>query len=351
MADVYSKPRPTDFCGLPMHRLANVGKSCKSFLLFRLKKLSNHNKLHPCKKKRNSEAPKSSKVSMNKKEHNKTKTPDRITTDPVEGPRGFSSNLSNRKGHYASLSSRFSSYSQPLGPATRTMSGNLSHLKKSTSQKNFGQNSVDGIRRQPNSLSRNISSKIMYSNSAGVIKPPAVEKKLVCTLEEVCFGCIKKVKITRDVVTDDRDIVQEDNVLTIKVKPGWRNGTKITFEGMGNEVPGGPTGDVTIVIVENKHLLFRKDGDDLVFEIEIPLVEALTGCTLLVPLLDGEKTMIDIEDIIYPGYRKIVAGQGMPKSKEPGERGDLILKFEVEFPEQLTDEQRLDVYNILHNSC
>lgn len=147
----------------------------------------------------------------NKNQHNKAKTPDRITTDPVEShgidtgiPRRFGRNLSNRKGHHVSLPSHFSSYSQPLGPATKTMSGNLSFLKRSTSQDNFGRKSVDGIRRQPNSLSRNISTNIMYSNSAGVIKPPVVEKKLACTLEELCFGCIKKVKITRDVVTDNR---------------------------------------------------------------------------------------------------------------------------------------------------
>lgn len=145
--------------------------------------------------------------------------------------------------------------------------------------------------------------------------------------------------------------MQEDEVLTIEVKPGWRNGTKITFDGKGNEVPGGQTGDITFVIAENKHLLFRKDGDDLVFEIEIHLVEALTGCTLTVPLLDGEKTVIKMEDVVYPGYQKIVAGQGMPKSKEPGERGNLIVKFDVEFPKQLTEEQRSNVYNILHDSC
>lgn len=135
----------------------------------------------------------------NKNERNKAKTSDRI---PVEShvintgtPREFSRNLSNRKGQYVSLPSRFSSYSQPLGPATKSMSGKLSSLKRSTSQNNFG-------RRQPNSLSRNTSTKIMYSNSAGVIKPPVLEQMLVCTLEELCFGCIKRVKITRDVVTD-----------------------------------------------------------------------------------------------------------------------------------------------------
>lgn len=149
--------------------------------------------------------------------------------------------------------------------------------------------------------------------------------------------------------------MQEDEVLTIKVKPGWRTGTKITFEGMGNETPGGQTSDMTFVIAEKHHPLFRKDGDDLVLGINIHLVKALAGtCTVSIPLLGGDQNMnLEIEEdtIIYPGYQKIVGGQGMPKSKEQGERGNLIVKFLVEFPKELTDEQRSDVFNILKDSC
>lgn len=142
-------------------------------------------------------------------------------------------------------------------------------------------------------------------------------------------------------------------MLTIKVKPGWRTGTKITFEGMGNETPGGQTSDMTFVIAEKQHPLFRKDGDDLVLGIDIPLVKALAGSTVSIPLLGGGNMNLEIEDtIICPGYQKIVEGQGMPKSKEQGEkRGNLIVKFLVEFPKELTDEQRSDVFNILKDSC
>uniref|UniRef100_A0A5B7AGA1 J domain-containing protein n=1 Tax=Davidia involucrata TaxID=16924 RepID=A0A5B7AGA1_DAVIN len=50
---------------------------------------------------------------------------------------------------------------------------------------------------------RRSSATIMYSNSNGVMKPPAMEKQLECTLEELCFGCIKKINITRDVITNN----------------------------------------------------------------------------------------------------------------------------------------------------
>ncbi|KAJ4837755.1 hypothetical protein Tsubulata_024407 [Turnera subulata] len=195
------------------------------------------------------------------------------------------------------------------------------------------------------------STPIMFSNSTGQkVKPPAIRKDLNCTLEELCYGCMKKVKVTRDVLTETGQIIKEEEILTIKVKPGWKSGTKITFEGMGNERPGTSPADVTFVIGETKHPLFRREGDDLEIGIEIPLVKALTGCEISIPLLGGEETRLSIDDdIIHHGYEKIIPGQGMPISKHQGKRGDLKVVFLVDFPTHLTPQQRSDIVNILED--
>ncbi|XP_055829262.1 uncharacterized protein LOC129898660 [Solanum dulcamara] len=206
----------------------------------------------------------------------------------------------------------------------------------------------------PASFSRNASRKsstpIMFSNSTGLVKPPPTEKTLECTLEELCFGCVKKMKVTRDAMTDN-GLTEEEEVLTIKVKPGWTKGTKITFEGKGNERPGTTAADVIFVLAEKRHPLFKRDGDNLELAVEIPLVKALTGCTISIPLLSGEKMSLTIDDIICPGYEKIIAGQGMPKPKEEGIRGNLIVTFLVAFPTEIADEQRSDVVRILQDCC
>ncbi|KAK1288133.1 hypothetical protein QJS10_CPB19g00128 [Acorus calamus] len=46
------------------------------------------------------------------------------------------------------------------------------------------------------------------TGGGGQRKPPAVEKKLECSLEDLCFGCVKKMMITRDVVSPDGCSVQ-----------------------------------------------------------------------------------------------------------------------------------------------
>ncbi|URE09084.1 hypothetical protein MUK42_10824 [Musa troglodytarum] len=108
-------------------------------------------------------------------------------------------------------------------------------------------------------------------------KPPPVERKLECTLEELCRGCKKEIKFTRNVITNKGLIVRKEETQTVRVKPGWKKGTKITFEGMGDERPGCLPADAVFVIAEKEHPVFKRKGNELVMKVEVPLVNALTG--------------------------------------------------------------------------
>lgn len=72
--------------------------------------------------------------------------------------------------------------------------------------------------------------------------------------------------------------------------------------------------------------------------LEIRVLEALIGGTTSFPLLGGHETSLEIDDVIYPGYVKILTGQGMPKQNETGIRRELRIIFLVEFRESLTPE-------------
>ncbi|XP_009597477.1 uncharacterized protein [Nicotiana tomentosiformis] len=196
---------------------------------------------------------------------------------------------------------------------------------------------------------RNTTPPIIFSQSTSRRKPQPIEKKLECTLEELCHGCVKKVIITRDVIATTGLIVKEDEVVTIKVRPGWKRGTKITFEGKGDERPGTLPADIVFSIDEKTHPLFKREGDDLVLGVEVPLVQALTGCIITVPLLGGDDMTMSFDQVIYSGFEKIIPGQGMPKPKEDTRRGDLVLQFLVEFPLDLSREQRFQVVSILED--
>lgn len=41
-----------------------------------------------------------------------------------------------------------------------------------------------------------------------------------------------------------------------------------------------------------------------------------------------------------PGYKKLVPNEGMPISSDPTQKGDLIIEFDIEFPNTLTPEKK-----------
>lgn len=179
-----------------------------------------------------------------------------------------------------------------------------------------------------------------YNEGTMPRKPPPVESKLPCSLEELYTGSTRKMKISRTVVSASGRQVQESEILTIDVKPGWKKGTKITFNDKGNEQPNQLPADLVFVIDEKPHDFYKRDGNDLIVNQRVSLAEALGGTTINLVSLDGRNLSFPVTDIISPGYELVVAREGMPIAKEPGNRGDLRIKFDVKFPTRLTPEQR-----------
>ncbi|KAL3572820.1 hypothetical protein D5086_026724 [Populus alba] len=120
---------------------------------------------------------------------------DNMRGDNPSSPRGFFK--------HKSMDGCFPNISSPL---SRTGSRKSPSLKPSFLKRNASRRSTDSHHGSSASLSRNASrnstSNIMFSNSTGKMKPPAIERPLECTLDELCYGCMKKIKITRDVITN-----------------------------------------------------------------------------------------------------------------------------------------------------
>lgn len=66
-----------------------------------------------------------------------------------------------------------------------------------------------------------------------------VERPLALTLEELFSGVTKKMKIKRKTFDDTGKRIQTDQVLQVPIKPGLKKGSKIKFNGVGDQVEGG----------------------------------------------------------------------------------------------------------------
>jgi DnaJ-class molecular chaperone len=101
---------------------------------------------------------------------------------------------------------------------------------------------------------------------------PPIEHDLLVSLEEIASGATKKMKISRKVLnSDNRSTRTEDKVLTIDIKPGWKQGTKITFPREGDQSPTSIPADIIFIIKDKPHAIFRRDGSDLIYTAKISL--------------------------------------------------------------------------------
>ncbi|CAA7031211.1 unnamed protein product [Microthlaspi erraticum] len=184
-------------------------------------------------------------------------------------------------------------------------------------------------------------------HSSELRKAPAVENPLPCSLEDLCKGVKKKMRLSRNVYDASGKMRVVEEILPIEIKPGWKKGTKLTFPKKGNEEPGIIPADIIFVLEEKPHPVYKRDGNDLVVNQEITLLEALTGKTLDLITLDGRTLMIPLTDIVNPDQEIVVPNEGMPISKEPGKKGNLRLKLSVRYPSKLTAEQKSELKRVL----
>lgn len=136
--------------------------------------------------------------------------------------------------------------------------------------------------------------------------------------------------------------------LTVDVTKGMRAGEHITFEKVADETPGMEAGDLNFVIVqvESYPTLFTRDGDRLYKTMEIPLVDALVGFKRTLEHVDGQKFTIQVDKVTECDHVMRVPGKGMPRRSGRG-YGDLYLTFEVDFPDELSEEQKVGINKIL----
>merc|ERR1712226_1065247 len=192
-----------------------------------------------------------------------------------------------------------------------------------------------------------------FGNYGGVpskqakIQDTTIEKEIPVSLEEIAKGAEKKMKISRKVHQDDGRVTTEDKVLKITVKPGWKSGTKVTFSQEGDKFPGRTPADIAFIIRDKPHPVFSRDGTNLKYTYKIPLREALCGSVVQIPTLEGKKVGINCNEVIKPTTTKRLQGYGLPFPKEPNRRGDLIVSFDVLFPDTVNTTSKRTLYEAL----
>jgi DnaJ homolog subfamily A member 2 len=168
-----------------------------------------------------------------------------------------------------------------------------------------------------------------------------------------CYKCKGKGKIIPDSAKckkcNYKKYVIKPTSINLYIAPGSNNGEQIILKGQGDWCPDyEQIGDLIVIIneVSSKNGIIR-EGENLVYHKKIYLVEALCGTTFIYKQLDNRILKISTDEVIIPNQTMKISGEGMKKSKDGNDYGDLIIKFYIIFPEKISNDRKKYLLKIL----
>lgn len=188
-------------------------------------------------------------------------------------------------------------------------------------------------------------SGINFFTSRRKRKDPPMSCNIICTLEELDKGITKKMKISRTIYKRNGQQQKEDNVYHVDIRPGWKEGTRITYPSVGDVHEGmnREPANIIFIIKEKAHALFKRNNNDLIINIELTFKESLLGFSKTIETLRNKKFKITSDEISYDNKKLIIYGKGMTiknNNNDVNKRGNIIVVSKVKYPKKLTNQQR-----------
>ncbi|MGC6511001.1 MAG: DnaJ C-terminal domain-containing protein [Myxococcota bacterium] len=143
--------------------------------------------------------------------------------------------------------------------------------------------------------------------------------------------------------------INKDAEVDIKIPAGVQDGHRLRIRKAGNDSLGqAESGDFYALIQIQAHPLFKRRGCDIFADVPLLWTEAILGCSLKVPTLEGiTEIRIPSQTNSHQVFR--LAGRGLP-SFDGKMRGDLQVRVMIETPTNLSPQQRTLILKLQENS-
>ena len=189
----------------------------------------------------------------------------------------------------------------------------------------------------------------IFHNGIPVIQKPApIQKEISITFEQSFTGIpALQIKFDRVVVVQQIQS-NEEEIITLNIPAGIAEGETIVLQEKGHVIQDKVKGDLHLQIKVQPHKEFSRNGMDLIYKKTLTLKESLCGFSLEIPHLSGKMLRIShsaTSHVIKPNEKKPIPGFGMVKNGQTP--GNLIIEFDIIFPDKLNEEQIKGLTNIL----
>lgn len=157
--------------------------------------------------------------------------------------------------------------------------------------------------------------------------------------EKVCDSCGGSGKIPKEKCNtcNGKGTLKREEELSVKIPADIEDGETIRLTGGGEAIKDGSNGDLYIRIHVRKDSMFRKEGKNLVTELNIKLSEAILGTKVNLKTLDGE-IELKIPEGTQFGEILRIKGKGVPIDNN--RRGDLLVMINIKIPTRLSRQSK-----------
>ena len=157
----------------------------------------------------------------------------------------------------------------------------------------------------------------------------------------VCPDCNGAGQVHDDPCKDchGQGLKQGTRTVNVKIPAGWEDGVVLRYRGGGQPGRlGGPPGDLKIEVRVRPHDYFNREGNDIIVEEHIDMVQAALGAEIEVQTVDGPET-IKVPAGTQPNDIITMRKKGVPHLRGNG-RGDMHVVCRVQIPKKLNSKQR-----------
>lgn len=153
--------------------------------------------------------------------------------------------------------------------------------------------------------------------------------------ERECDHCHGTGKVPEEKCTacKGNGVMRKQEEITIRVPAGIQNGEMVRLTGAGEAIQNGKAGDLYVRVHIEPHKVFKREGSNLVMNMNVKLTDALLGAEYPVQTLDGD-IKLKIPKGVSSGEVLRVRDKGVPTVGK--HRGDLLIKLEVKTPAKLS---------------
>ena len=176
-------------------------------------------------------------------------------------------------------------------------------------------------------------------------KPSPIIKTLAVNIDQILVGSTVPLDIERWIIENGNKIFENETIY-VNIPKGVDDNELIILRDKGNVVSETCKGDIKLFVKVNNDTLFKRSGLDLILEKNISLKDALCGFSFEIKYINGKSYTLNNSsgNIIPPQYNKIIPKMGLSRDEHIG---NLIVIFNIDFPETLTNEQMDSLREIL----